>query len=67
MFKGVLIEKDQQGYRADLKELDDAVLMDGDTLENVATVIGLAQRCDTAQRLLDGQVRGRVEVNVNQF
>ena len=36
MFKGVLIEKDQQGYRAALKELDDSVLMDGDTLINVA-------------------------------
>ncbi|MEO3680485.1 MDR family oxidoreductase [Rheinheimera sp. FR7-31] len=36
MFKGVLIEKDEQGYRAALKELDDSVLMDGDTLINVA-------------------------------
>ncbi|MDP5138528.1 oxidoreductase, partial [Rheinheimera baltica] len=36
MFKGVLIEKDDSGYRAALKELDDAVLMDGDTLVNVA-------------------------------
>lgn len=36
MFKGVLIEKDEQGYRAALKELDASVLMDGDTLINVA-------------------------------
>lgn len=36
MFKGVLIEKDQQGYRAALKDLDDAVLMEGDTLVSVA-------------------------------
>ena len=35
MFKGVLIEKDEQGYRAALKQFDDSVLMDGDTLINV--------------------------------
>ena len=35
MFKGVLIEKDDQGYRASIKELDDDVLMDGDTVVNV--------------------------------
>lgn len=36
MFKGVLIEKDEQGYQAGVKELDDSVLMDGDTVINVA-------------------------------
>ncbi|GAB2910525.1 acrylyl-CoA reductase (NADPH) [Rheinheimera gaetbuli] len=36
MFKGVLIEKNEGGYRAALKDLDDAVLMDGDTLIKVA-------------------------------
>ncbi|MEO3880070.1 acrylyl-CoA reductase (NADPH) [Rheinheimera fenheensis] len=36
MFKGVLIEKDEQGYRATLKDLDDSVLLDGDTLIKVA-------------------------------
>ena len=36
MFKGVLIEKDEQGYRAALRDLDDAVLTDGDTLISVA-------------------------------
>ncbi|NRQ44139.1 oxidoreductase [Rheinheimera sp. YQF-2] len=44
-----------------------AKVLDANTLENVATEIGLAQVCDTAQRLLDGQVRGRIVVNVNQF
>lgn len=36
MFKGVLIEKDEQGYRAALRDIDDTVLMDGDTLVQVA-------------------------------
>lgn len=44
-----------------------AEVLDSNTLENVATEIGLAQVCDTAQRLLDGQVRGRIVVNVNQL
>ena len=43
-----------------------AKVLDTNTLDNVATEIGLAQVCDTAQRLLDGQVRGRIVVNVNQ-
>ncbi len=43
-----------------------AEVLDANTLEQVATEIGLAQVCDTAQRLLDGQVRGRIVVNVNQ-
>lgn len=36
MFKGVLIEKDEQGYRAALRDLDDTILTDGDTLVSVA-------------------------------
>ncbi|MDP5138527.1 oxidoreductase, partial [Rheinheimera baltica] len=44
-----------------------AKVLDANTLDNVATEIGLAQVCDTAQRLLDGQVRGRIVVNVNQL
>ena len=44
-----------------------AKVLDANTLDNVATEIGLAQMCDTAQRLLDGQVRGRIVVNVNQL
>ncbi|MDX5407646.1 MAG: oxidoreductase [Chromatiaceae bacterium] len=44
-----------------------AEVLDASTFENVANEIGLAQVCDTAQRLLDGKVRGRVVVNVNQF
>ena len=44
-----------------------AEVLDANTLEQVATEIGLAQVCDTAQRLLDGQVRGRIVVNVNQL
>lgn len=44
-----------------------AKVLDASTLEQVATEIGLAQVCDTAQRLLDGQVRGRIVVNVAQF
>jgi acrylyl-CoA reductase (NADPH) len=44
-----------------------AKVLDANTLENVATEIGLAQVCDTARRLLEGQVRGRIVVNVNQF
>ncbi|MGB0833316.1 MAG: MDR family oxidoreductase [Psychrobium sp.] len=35
MFKGVLIEKEQDNYTATVKELDDSVLMDGDTIINV--------------------------------
>lgn len=42
-------------------------VLDSNTLQQVATEIGLAQVCDTAQRLLDGQVRGRIVVNVNQL
>ncbi|MEO2281660.1 acrylyl-CoA reductase (NADPH) [Pseudoalteromonas pernae] len=30
MFSGVLIEKDEQGYHANVKQLDDSVLMQGD-------------------------------------
>ncbi|WP_166838654.1 MDR family oxidoreductase [Rheinheimera pleomorphica] len=44
-----------------------AEVLDSSTLDNVANEIGLAQVCDTAQRLLDGQVRGRIVVNVNQL
>ena len=44
-----------------------AKVLDANTLDNVATEIGLSQVCDTAQRLLDGQVRGRIVVNVNQL
>lgn len=44
-----------------------AKVLDSNTLEQVATEIGLAQVCDTAQRLLDGQVRGRIVVNVNSL
>ena len=36
MFKGILIEKDEQGYRAAAKELDDSFLMDGDTVISVS-------------------------------
>lgn len=36
MFKGVLIEKDEQGYRAEVKELDDTVLSDGDVVVSVS-------------------------------
>lgn len=44
-----------------------AKVLSANTLEQVSTEIGLAQVCDTAQRLLDGQVRGRIVVNVNQL
>lgn len=44
-----------------------ANILDSSTLDKVANEISLAQVCDTAQRLLDGQVRGRIVVNVNQF
>lgn len=44
-----------------------AKLLDSKTLEDVATEIGLAQVFDTAQHLLDGKVRGRIVVNVNQL
>ena len=36
MFKGILIEKDEQGYRATNKEIDDNLLPDGDVTVNVA-------------------------------
>ena len=36
MFKGVLIEKDEQGYRVEVKELDDTVLSDGDVVVSVS-------------------------------
>lgn len=42
-------------------------LLDAGTLENIATEIGLSQVCDTAQQLLEGKVRGRIVVNVNQL
>jgi acrylyl-CoA reductase (NADPH) len=44
-----------------------AKVLDSNTLQQVATEIGLAQVCDTAQRLLEGKVRGRIVVNVNQL
>lgn len=36
MFKGILIEKDEDGYRAALKDIDDSVLGDGDVTIRVA-------------------------------
>ena len=36
MFKGILIEKEDDNYQASLKELDDSVLMDGDTVLKVS-------------------------------
>lgn len=36
MFKGILIEKNEQDYSASVKELDDSVLMDGDTVIKVS-------------------------------
>lgn len=36
MFKGVLIEKDDAGYRAALKDLDEGQLPDGDTMVRVS-------------------------------
>lgn len=36
MFKGILIEKENDNYQASLKELDDSVLMEGDTVINVS-------------------------------
>lgn len=36
MFKGILIEKDEAGYRAALKDIDDSVLGDGDVTIRVA-------------------------------
>lgn len=36
MFKGILIEKDEQGYRATVKEIDDSVLPEGDVTIKVS-------------------------------
>lgn len=36
MFKGILIEKDDQGYRSNVKEIDDSVLPEGDVTIKVA-------------------------------
>ena len=36
MFKGILIEKDEQGYRAELKQIDESVLHAGDVTLRVA-------------------------------
>jgi len=36
MFKGILIEKDDAGYRVQLKEIDESVLYDGDVTIRVA-------------------------------
>lgn len=36
MFKGILIEKDEQGYRAEVKYIDDNVLPEGDVTVNVS-------------------------------
>jgi len=35
MFRGILIEKDQQGYRATLKDIDESVLPEGDVSVDV--------------------------------
>ncbi len=36
MFKGILIEKDENGYRATLKDIDDSLLPEGDVTVRVA-------------------------------
>ena len=36
MFNGILIEKDEQGYRATVSEIDESVLSDGDVEVNVS-------------------------------
>ncbi len=36
MFQGILIEKDEQGYRAALKDIDEAALPAGDVTVRVA-------------------------------
>lgn len=36
MFHGLLIEKDEQGYRAEVKDIDDSVLPDGDVTVKVS-------------------------------
>lgn len=36
MFQGILIEKDDQGYRATVKTIDDSVLPEGDVMVNVS-------------------------------
>ena len=36
MFKGILIEKDEQGYRAALKDIEDSTLPEGDVLIKVS-------------------------------
>ena len=36
MFKGILIEKDEQGYRSAVKDIDDSVLPEGDVTIKVA-------------------------------
>lgn len=36
MFKGILIEKDECSYKANIQDLDDSVLMDGDTVVSVS-------------------------------
>jgi len=36
MFQGILIEKDEQGYRATVKDIDDNVLPDGDVTVNIS-------------------------------
>lgn len=36
MFNGILIEKDEQGYRASVKDIDDSVLPEGDVTVNVS-------------------------------
>ena len=35
MFRGILIEKDEQGYRAALKEIDESLLPEGDVIVDV--------------------------------
>jgi acrylyl-CoA reductase (NADPH) len=36
MFQGILIEKDEQGYRAGIKEIDESTLPEGDVTVNVS-------------------------------
>ena len=39
MFTGILIEKDDQGYRAAIKDIDESLLPEGDVTVNVSIAL----------------------------
>jgi hypothetical protein len=58
MFNAILVERDPPPYRASLKKLDESQLPEGDVTVRV--------ELERAGSFLEGQVRGRIVVDVNR-